>query len=53
MWDWVGGRFSLWSSVGLSICLSVGYEKFDQLLEGARNMDLHFRNNEFPKIFPF
>jgi glucose-6-phosphate isomerase len=52
MWDWVGGRFSLWSSVGLSICLSVGYEKFDQLLEGARNMDLHFRNNEFSENIP-
>ena len=52
MWDWVGGRFSLWSSVGLSICLSIGYEKFDQLLVGARNMDIHFRNSDFSKNIP-
>ena len=52
MWDWVGGRFSLWSSVGLSISLSIGYEKFHELLEGARNMDLHFRNNEFSENIP-
>ena len=50
MWDWVGGRFSLWSSVGLSICLSIGYKKFNELLEGARNMDMHFRNNDFSWI---
>ena len=52
MWDWVGGRFSLWSSVGLSISLSIGFEKFIELLEGARNMDLHFRNNEFSENIP-
>ena len=52
MWDWVGGRFSLWSSVGLSISLSIGFEKYLELLEGARNMDLHFRNNEFSENIP-
>ena len=53
MWDWVGGRFSLWSSVGLSISLSIGFEKYLELLEGARNMDLHFRNNEFSENMLF
>lgn len=43
MWDWVGGRFSLWSAVGLSIALAVGYDNFDKLLQGAHNMDEHFR----------
>jgi glucose-6-phosphate isomerase len=47
MWDWVGGRFSLWSSVGLSIACSVGYDNFDKLLLGAQKMDAHFRNEEF------
>ncbi|XP_063702399.1 glucose-6-phosphate isomerase [Culicoides brevitarsis] len=42
-WDWVGGRYSLWSAIGLSICLSVGYENFEKLLEGAHFMDNHFR----------
>ena len=52
MWDWVGGRFSLWSSVGLSICLSIGYEKFEELLSGAREADEHFRNSDFSKNIP-
>ena len=52
MWDWVGGRFSLWSSVGLSICLSIGYNRFNELLDGARNMDLHFRNTHFSENIP-
>jgi glucose-6-phosphate isomerase len=52
MWDWVGGRFSLWSTVGLSICLSVGYNNFSKLLEGAREMDYHFRNTEFSENIP-
>ena len=43
MWDWVGGRFSLWSAVGLSIALAVGFDNFDQLLQGAHEMDEHFR----------
>jgi glucose-6-phosphate isomerase len=41
-WDWVGGRYSLWSAIGLSICLDIGYENFVQLLEGAHAMDQHF-----------
>ncbi|WP_455168721.1 glucose-6-phosphate isomerase, partial [Aegicerativicinus sediminis] len=52
MWDWVGGRFSLWSAVGLSISLSVGYENFDQLLEGAREMDEHFKDASFDNNIP-
>ena len=46
MWDWVGGRFSLWSAIGLPIVLYLGYEQFCQLLEGAHEMDLHFKNAE-------
>jgi glucose-6-phosphate isomerase len=42
-WDWVGGRYSLWSSIGLSIALFLGYENFERLLEGAYTMDEHFR----------
>ncbi len=52
MWDWVGGRFSLWSAVGLSISLGIGYEQFEELLEGAQQMDLHFRNENFDKNIP-
>ncbi|MDO5608676.1 MAG: glucose-6-phosphate isomerase [Capnocytophaga sp.] len=52
MWDWVGGRFSLWSAVGLSIALSVGYEHFDELLEGAFLMDEHFKNTPFGENIP-
>lgn len=43
MWDWVGGRFSLWSAIGLPIVLSIGYEGFEALLEGAYEMDQHFQ----------
>lgn len=52
MWDWVGGRFSLWSAVGLSIALSVGFDNFEKLLAGAHSMDDHFRNTEFKKNIP-
>ena len=52
MWDWVGGRFSLWSAVGLSIALSVGYDNFEQLLKGAHAMDEHFRTAPFEKNIP-
>ena len=52
MWDWVGGRFSLWSAVGLSISLSVGFENFDQLLSGAHKMDEHFKNEKFESNIP-
>jgi len=52
MWDWVGGRFSLWSAVGLSISLAVGFENFDNLLLGAHKMDEHFKNSPFEKNLP-
>lgn len=52
MWDWVGGRFSLWSAVGLSISLAVGFENFDRLLKGANQMDEHFKNESFDKNIP-
>ena len=52
MWDWVGGRFSLWSAVGLSISLGIGYEGFEELLEGAHKMDLHFKNEDFNSNIP-
>jgi glucose-6-phosphate isomerase len=52
MWDWVGGRFSLWSAVGLSISLAVGYDNFDKLLNGAHDMDEHFRTADFDKNIP-
>jgi glucose-6-phosphate isomerase len=52
MWNWVGGRFSLWSGVGLSISLSVGYDNYKQLLEGAEEMDLHFKNEDFDTNIP-
>ena len=45
-WDWVGGRYSLWSAIGLSISLSIGYENFVELLKGAHAMDNHFRDAE-------
>jgi glucose-6-phosphate isomerase len=52
MWDWVGGRFSLWSAVGLSISLAVGFDHFDDLLKGANEMDEHFKNESFEKNIP-
>ncbi|MCF7559773.1 glucose-6-phosphate isomerase [Sabulilitoribacter multivorans] len=52
MWDWVGGRFSLWSAVGLSISLAVGYKNFDSLLKGANKMDEHFKNEDFATNIP-
>jgi glucose-6-phosphate isomerase len=52
MWDWVGGRFSLWSAVGLSISLSVGFENFDALLKGANKMDTHFKESSFDENIP-
>ena len=52
MWDWVGGRFSLWSAVGLTISLAVGYKNFDALLKGAHKMDEHFKNEEFESNIP-
>ena len=52
MWDWVGGRFSLWSAVGLTISLAVGYNNFDNLLQGANKMDDHFENEDFETNIP-
>lgn len=52
MWNWVGGRFSLWSAVGLTISLSVGFENFDKLLLGAHKMDTHFKTETFDKNIP-
>ncbi|HEX9601634.1 MAG TPA: glucose-6-phosphate isomerase [Mariniflexile sp.] len=52
MWDWVGGRFSLWSAVGLTISLAVGYKNFDSLLQGANKMDEHFKNEDFKTNIP-
>lgn len=52
MWDWVGGRFSLWSAVGLSISLAVGFDNFNDLLKGANKMDTHFKNTSFDKNIP-
>ena len=52
MWDWVGGRFSLWSAVGLSISLAVGFDNFDNLLKGANQMDNHFKTENFDKNIP-
>ena len=51
-WDWVGGRYSLWSAIGLSICLSVGYDNFETLLKGAFSADEHFKNEEFNQNIP-
>lgn len=51
-WDWVGGRYSLWSAIGLSIALYVGMDKFEELLEGAFETDQHFRNTPFEKNIP-
>jgi glucose-6-phosphate isomerase len=51
-WDWVGGRYSLWSSIGLSISATIGFENFVQLLDGAHAMDKHFRDTDFDKNIP-
>lgn len=52
MWDWVGGRFSLWSAVGLSIALAVGFDHFEALLAGARQIDEHFRTAPHAENIP-
>lgn len=51
-WDWVGGRYSLWSAIGLSIALTIGYHNFENLLKGAHEIDKHFRENAFNKNIP-
>lgn len=52
MWDWVGGRFSLWSAVGLTIALAVGYDNFDEMLKGANEADVHFKEAGFSENIP-
>jgi glucose-6-phosphate isomerase len=51
-WDWVGGRYSLWSAIGLSIACTIGYENFEKLLQGAHEMDTHFMTMEFSQNLP-
>lgn len=51
-WDWVGGRYSLWSAIGLSIALTVGYKNFEDLLQGAYQTDKHFQEKSFEKNIP-
>jgi len=51
-WDWVGGRYSLWSSIGLSIACTIGFDNFEKLLDGAHAVDNHFRNEPFEKNIP-
>jgi len=51
-WDWVGGRYSLWSAIGLSIALTIGYKNFEQLLKGGHETDKHFRSTSFDKNIP-
>lgn len=52
IWDWVGGRYSLWSAVGLSVALSVGFKNYKAMLEGAHAMDIHFKSTAFNKNMP-
>lgn len=51
-WDWVGGRYSLWSAIGLSISLAVGYDNFEKLLKGAYKTDVHFKEADFNENIP-
>ena len=51
-WDWVGGRYSLWSAIGLSIALSIGFENFQELLSGAHAMDEHFKTTKLEENLP-
>lgn len=51
-WDWVGGRYSLWSAIGLSISLGIGYDNFEELLAGAHDADVHFKNTDFEDNIP-
>ena len=52
LWDWVGGRYSVWSAVGLPVALAAGMEAFEELLDGARSMDQHFRTEPFERNLP-
>lgn len=51
-WDWVGGRYSLWSAIGLSIACVIGFDNFEELLEGANAMDIHFKTAPFEENLP-
>ncbi|HEV3222251.1 MAG TPA: glucose-6-phosphate isomerase [Puia sp.] len=51
-WDWVGGRYSLWSAIGLSIALIIGYPAFEEMLQGAHSSDKHFKNTPFERNIP-
>jgi glucose-6-phosphate isomerase len=51
-WDWVGGRYSLWSAIGLSIALTIGFDRFEELLRGANHADIHFKDEPFEKNIP-
>uniref|UniRef100_UPI004047EB7E glucose-6-phosphate isomerase n=1 Tax=Algoriphagus sp. TaxID=1872435 RepID=UPI004047EB7E len=51
-WDWVGGRYSLWSAIGLPIACAVGFDRFEELLSGAHSMDRHFRNSPLNQNIP-
>ena len=52
MWEWVGGRFSIWSAVGLTIAIAIGYDNFESFLTGAHEMDEHFKNTDFDQNIP-
>lgn len=52
MWDWVGGRYSLWSAIGLPLMLTIGHENFKQVLQGAHEMDMHFRTAPLEQNMP-
>ncbi len=51
-WDWVGGRYSIWSAIGLSVCCAIGFDNFRAFLDGAHSMDEHFKNTPFDKNIP-
>ena len=51
-WDWVGGRYSFWSAIGLSVAVSIGFDRFEELLQGAHEMDEHFRTTPLEKNIP-
>jgi len=52
LWSWVGGRFSLWSTVGLALCIALGFEQFKSMLDGAKEMDEHFRSTKLENNLP-
>lgn len=52
IWDWVGGRFSLWSAIGLPLCIALGFDHFQSLLDGAHSMDDHFKSADFEHNMP-